>query len=143
MGPIYLSGSQKTKRATLQETPTRALNQTLHFRQCKISIRGNYFVKQRSDPCLLSAAKQTSCCWQWGPTLKWRQLRQGLERAWKRAHKWHNDENFTDAKYNDGSDMSWNQDSHAGWYKQLSKRAKAASRNRGAVRSWNRGASWA
>ena len=58
-------------------------------------------------------------------------------------HKWHNDENFTDAKYNDGSDMSWNQDSHAGWYKQLSKRAKAASRNRGAVRSWNRGASWA
>ena len=110
MGPIYLSGSQKTKRATLQETPTRALNQTLHFRQCKISIRGNYFVKQRSDPCLLSAAKQTSCCWQWGPTLKWRQLRQGLERAWKRAHKWHNDENFTDAKYNDGSDISWNQD---------------------------------
>ena len=136
MGPIYLSGSQKTKRAALQETPTRALNQTLHFRQCKISIRGNYFVKQRSDPCLLSAAKQTSCCWQWGPTLKWRQLRQGLERAWKRAQV----ETLLMRKYNDGSDMSWNQDSHAGWYKQLSKRAKAASRNRGVVRLWNRGA---
>jgi hypothetical protein len=71
------------------------------------------------------------------------QISSNSDKAWNvrgSKRKWHNDENFTDAKYNDGSNMSWNQDSHAGWYKQLSKRAKAASRNRGTVRSWNRGA---
>jgi len=98
---------------------------------------------ERSVPLKRSEANELLLAM--GPTLKWRQLRQGLERAWKRAHKWHNDENFTDATYNDGSDISWNQNktpTPAGISSYPSAR-KSASRNRGAVRSWNRGASWA
>ena len=53
--------------------------------------------------------------------------------------KWKVDDNYTE-KYNDGSNMAWDQDKQPGWYHQLRKRAKAATRNRSSPRSFNRAA---
>ena len=53
--------------------------------------------------------------------------------------KWKVDDNYT-VKYNDGTNMSWDQDKQPVWYHQLRKRAKAATRSRSTPRSLNRAA---